>query len=275
MPVGRSLYIQQVKGIKVKERNPFLWNLRSDTRSDSYLFGTMHISEGKDIDKLGLVKDKIYECDMFATEMDLGQRSLMDVNAFHLDTPLSTKMNANHYQRCQKVLLRSFDIDLNVIGTLKPLIITNMIAEVVLGKTGCIGLDQYLYNYAAEAEKELGGVEKVSEQGDIMNLIPLDYQIKALRSIAKNPKSFRRNVLSMNDLYRQGDLRRLHKKAKRSLGKMRKPLLYDRNKIMTKRIKHMISEKSSFIAIGAGHLSGGKGVLRLLKQSGIKISRVL
>ena len=258
----------------MKERNPFLWKLQSNTDSDSYLFGTMHISEGKDVDKLRLVKDKIDECNYFATEMDLGQRSLMDTNSFHLDTSLSTKMNANHYKRCRKILLRSFDVDLNVIGILKPLIITNMIAEVVLGKTGCIGLDQYLYNYAAEAEKDLGGVEKVSEQGDIMNRIPLDYQIKALRSIAKNPKSFRRNVLKMNELYRKGDLRRLHKKAKRSLGKMRKPLLYDRNIIMAQRIRHMITEQSSFIAIGAGHLSGGKGVLRLLIQSGIKVSRV-
>ena len=144
----------------MKERNPFLWKLQSNTDSDSYLFGTMHISEGKDVDKLRLVKDKIDECNYFATEMDLGQRSLMDTNSFHLDTSLSTKMNANHYKRCRKILLRSFDVDLNVIGILKPLIITNMIAEVVLGKTGCIGLDQYLYNYAAEAEKNLVFVSK-------------------------------------------------------------------------------------------------------------------
>jgi len=258
----------------VKQGNPFLWNLKSKNGSTSYLFGTMHISEGRDIDKLRLVKDKIDECDYFATEMDLGKRSLMDTNTFHLDAPLSTKMNPRHYQRCQKILLKSFDIDLNVIGTLKPLIITNMVAEVVLGKTGCIGLDQYLYNYASEADKELGGVEKVSEQGEIMDQIPLDYQIKALRGIAKNPKTFRRSILSMNQLYRQGNLKQLHKKAKRSLGKMRKTLLYDRNEIMAERIAKKISEQSSFIAIGAGHLSGGKGVLRLLKKSGIQLSRV-
>ncbi len=93
-------------------------------------------------------------------------------------------------------------------------------------------------------------------------------------SIAKNPKSFRRNVISMNELYRKGELPRLHKKAKRSLGKMRKPLLYDRNIIMAERIAEIIVNRSSFIAIGAGHLAGSKGVLRLLKQRGIKVSRV-
>lgn len=258
----------------MKKANPFLWKLKSDNDFTSYLFGTMHISEGKDIEKLGLIKDKIDECAYFATEMDLGKRSLMDFNSFHLDAPLSSYMNPRHYERCRKTLLKSFDIDLNVIGTLKPLIITNMVAEVVLGKTGCIGLDQYLYNYASKAGKELGGVEKVSEQGEIMDKIPLAYQIKALRAIAKNPKTFRKSVLAMNELYRQGSLKELHKKAKRSLGKMRKPLLYDRNHVMAKRIAQAISEQSSFIAIGAGHLSGGKGVLRLLKKSGTLPSRV-
>jgi len=262
----------------MKERitnNPFLFRLEGAAIGSSYLFGTMHISEGKDIDKLGMVKAKIDECDFFATEMDLGKRSLMDPNSFHMSEPLVTLMKVSHYQKCRKALLKSFDIDLDVIGTLKPLIITNMIAEVVLGKTGCIGLDQYLYNYAKEVQKELGGVEKVSEQGEIMNRIPIDYQIKALRGIGKNPKSFRRNVLKMNDLYRRGDLARLHHKAKRSLGKMRKPLLHDRNIIMAERITKMISERSSFIAIGAGHLAGGKGVLRLLSQAGINIARVI
>jgi len=254
--------------------NPFLFQIQSATSHTSYLFGTMHISEAEDLDRLGLIKDKIDECDFFATEMDLGKRSLMDVRSFHMELPLSSQMKASHYKRCQRSILKSFGVDLNQIGTLKPLIITNMIAEVVLGKMGCIGLDQYLYNYAQQGEKILGGVEKVTEQGEIMQRIPIDYQIKALRDISKNPKAFRRSVHHMNELYRSGQLQPLHKKAKKSLGKMRRTLLYDRNVIMANRINDMVMDHTSFIAIGAGHLSGGKGVLRLLKRKGFQIQQV-
>ena len=43
---------------------------------------------------------------------------------------------------------------------------------------------------------------------------------------------------------------------------------------MANRITGMIQESSSFIAIGAGHLSGSKGVLRLLKKNGIDVRQV-
>ena len=149
-----------------------------------------------------------------------------------------------------------------------------MLAEVVLGKNGAVGMDQYLFNYASSINKEISGVERVEEQGIVMKRIPLDAQIKSLKDISRNPKAFRRNIKKMNDLYQKGDLHNLHRKAKRSLGKMRKPLLWDRNRIMSDRITDLITETSAFIAIGAGHLGGGKGVIRLLKQKGFQLSRV-
>ncbi|MCC6727171.1 MAG: TraB/GumN family protein, partial [Saprospiraceae bacterium] len=45
-----------------------------------------------------------------------------------------------------------------------------------------------------------------------------------------------------------------------------------RNQVMAERIAALIRQQPTFVAIGAAHWGGGKGVLRGLKQKGFKIS---
>ena len=52
-------------------------------------------------------------------------------------------------------------------------------------------------------------------------------------------------------------------------------MLYQRNVVMTDRFFKIIQEKSIFCAIGAGHLGGKQGVLRLLKQRGLTVKEVV
>lgn len=259
----------------MKERNPFLWKItQEDSSQVSYVFGTMHIAEGKDIGGLEFIKSKIETCDVFANEMDLGKHHLIDPETYHSDRPLFVELSAKKYQKLRNQILKSFEIDLNVIGTMKPLIITNMLAEVVLGKSGSVGLDRYLFEYAKSKGIETTGIEYVTEQAEIMSAIPMDYQLKALLDIGKNVSKFRRSILELNKLYQKGEIAKLHKKAKKSLGKMRKKLLYDRNTIMAERIFKMQAGSTCFVSIGAGHLFGSKGVLRKLKQMGLKVAIV-
>jgi len=55
---------------------------------------------------------------------------------------------------------------------------------------------------------------------------------------------------------------------------MRKLMLYRRNTIMADRFSEKIYKKSIFCAIGAGHLGGKQGVLRLLKLNGLVVQPV-
>jgi uncharacterized protein YbaP (TraB family) len=56
---------------------------------------------------------------------------------------------------------------------------------------------------------------------------------------------------------------------------MRKALLFDRNKIMARRFAEMARQNSLFCAVGAGHLAGQKGMLRLLKKQGFKVRAIV
>ncbi|MEO5583583.1 MAG: TraB/GumN family protein, partial [Saprospiraceae bacterium] len=50
--------------------------------------------------------------------------------------------------------------------------------------------------------------------------------------------------------------------------------LYDRNKKWIPLMSAMMKDKSTFFAVGAGHLGGPKGVINLLKLAGYKITPV-
>ncbi len=118
------------------------------------------------------------------------------------------------------------------------------------------------------------GLESFEAQMQIMQEMPLREQLKSLKALATNFKRFRRNLKQTAALYVEGDPQKILKKVKLSSGKMRKILIYDRNLTMTQRILEISQEQSLFAAIGAGHLGGAKGVLRLLKHAGCQLSPV-
>jgi len=98
--------------------------------------------------------------------------------------------------------------------------------------------------------------------------------VAALWSMVKNVSRFRKNLLNLSKLYQEGNIAKILKSAKKSTGKLRKMMIYDRNEIMATRIAHLAKEQTIFASVGAGHLSGKKGVLRLLKQEGFRIKPI-
>jgi uncharacterized protein YbaP (TraB family) len=89
-----------------------------------------------------------------------------------------------------------------------------------------------------------------------------------------NVTRFKKKLEDLNTLYKNTDIKQLYKTTKKSMGKLRKLMIYDRNIAMANRMAELSKEKSSFFAIGAAHLPGPKGVLTLLKKQGFKIALV-
>jgi len=107
-----------------------------------------------------------------------------------------------------------------------------------------------------------------------MEKIPLDYQAAALWSMVKNVSRFRKSLLKLSSLYQEGNLSKILKSAKKSTGKLRKMMIYDRNEVMAQRIALLAAEQTLFAAVGAGHLGGKKGILKKLKMAGFRLKSV-
>lgn len=258
-----------------KSKRTLLWRIEHpDFVAPSYLFGTMHVRDKRAFRFNDLVKEKIEECTAFATEFNLDEAEQGMPSSF-VQLPdnkqLSDYLPPKKYKKLAKVLEKQTGIDINPFQRMRPMILLQMITAFLLAKEEQHALDEYLFRYAKKEGKELLGLETYQDQLRIMQALPLETQFKSLIEIATNFKSFRRQVLKTAAAYESADIQKIFKAARKGAQGMRKILLYDRNIVMADRFMEIAKEQSLLAAIGAGHLGGKKGVLRLLKLNGCTI----
>ncbi|MEM9919598.1 MAG: TraB/GumN family protein [Bacteroidota bacterium] len=261
-----------------KRKRSLLWKIQPPgLEKPSYLFGTMHVKDQRAFHFQEEVYRCIDECDAFALEFDLKEANA-SATAEAMDLAsgqkLSTLLSERHFAKLQKLFAKLTGMDLMLFDSSQPLLVTNLLTESILSKDRAVVLDHQLWQYATEQEKLTLGIESFEEQLAILGQIPLEIQLKSLISVAKNFKKFRKHILKMTALYEEGDIHKLHKSSRKSLKGLRKLMLYDRNERMAERIYRLASEQSVCAAIGAGHLGGKKGVVKLLKAQGCKLKPI-
>lgn len=261
-----------------KKKNSLLWRITGKKiPGNSYVFGTMHVSDERAFTFESLVHEKIKECDAFALEFNL-ETANTNITTDMMSLPdgltLESMIRPKKFKKINERFIRLTGYDLRQFNRSLPMQITNMMAEVVLSKDRLKSLDESIFQFAKEEEKILLGIETFEEQLYIMSKIPIGNQLKSMLKTFKSFKQFRKQVLKMAELYEKADIQQLYKSSKKSTGSERKLLLFDRNKIMAERIALMASEQTIVCAIGAAHLAGKKGVLRYLKMKGLEVKPV-
>ncbi len=260
-------------------KHSLLWQLRyPKTEEVSYLFGTMHVRDAKAFQELDQVYEAIQACENYAAEYDLNasQGGLSpDIISLPNGQQLSDFLRPKQYAKVQKMLLKSYQVDIADYARLLPFFLTDMISHKILSADMPLALDYHLWQFASQHHRQLTGIETLEEQITILQSIPIDYQIRSLLKISSNVSAYRKQLLHLTAVYQTKDIQKIHKVAKKQIGGLRKLMLYDRNRLMAQRIAAHITHQSVFVAIGAAHLGGAKGVLRLLKHRGIQIQPIM
>lgn len=258
-----------------KKKQTLLWEIQSNKNDKpSYIFGTMHVKDSVAFHFIDQAKAKIDEVDMLANEFDftdlpatVNNEAMTLSDQLTLDQLLTIKL----YQKLDQLLRKMVGVPVQAVRNQFPLLINNLIAEKVMSAEMPTSLDQALFEYAQSKGIATGGIETYAEQVETLQKIPLKYQIKSLVWTIKNAHKYEKEIKTMKRYYELMEIDKLYQSSKRSLGGMRKILLYDRNVVMADRIAEMTRTQSVFCAIGAAHLWGKKGVLYLLKHKGFKI----
>ncbi|HRG21797.1 MAG TPA: TraB/GumN family protein [Saprospiraceae bacterium] len=240
----------------------------------SYLMGTMHSQDGRAFRYFETAQNLISACEMYAPEMNLLEvdtHRLKEAFTLPPELYLDRVWRPKKYQRYRDICLKCFGIDLAGLNDSAPIYIQGMMMAVSLGRENNISLDQALLFYARDCGLLIQGVETPEEQYHIARQLDAEEQIRQLSMVLSRPDRFRQQANRLCDLYANNELAALYKSGKRSLGAFRQILLYDRNQVMAQRIFEKTGDKKVFVAIGAAHLPGAKGVLRGLKQLGCMI----
>lgn len=142
-------------------------------------------------------------------------------------------------------------------------------------------LDLILYQSAITQGKTTIGLETVDEQLAVFDTLPEIEQIEILRDTLENRHQFKQMFDEFLAAYLKrepGILLQLSQKYgssdARIAQQMEERLINQRNRLMVDRMNPVLEQGNSFIAIGALHLPGQKGVLNLLKQRGFQVTKV-
>ena len=142
-------------------------------------------------------------------------------------------------------------------------------------------LDMALQLRAIYRDKPTYGLETMQEQITVFNGMTLDDQIVLLRDAVQDKQRPQDALEEITHTYLKRDLAGLL-----SLNEQYKPedariyatlmdrLLVQRNLNMATRMRVRLQEGNAFIAVGALHLPGDKGLLRLLRDAGYRVTRI-
>lgn len=259
-----------------------LWKIGSAKHNVSYLFGTIHSEDPRVLHLPEPVTQALVESKHFVMEVEIDPQTELEIaqRMVYLDKgSLAETIGEALFQRAKEVGI-SYGIPVEAINAMKPWAL--MVAlSMPKSETG-MALDLVLQHEAMRRKMEITGLETIGEQLQVFEgLAPKEQTELLADAIDRYPKmnaSFEKLLL----LYLDRDLAGLLKFSEQeddslSLAlqqKMTRRLLIERNRRMAKRMEPLITKGGAFVAVGALHLPGRDGLLKLLERMGYEISRV-
>ncbi len=243
----------------------------------SYLFGTMHVRDLRAFEGLDWAKNCLERCQVFATEFDFSEtdaQAVSELLRLPENTTLDQLLSASAWKNLQFYARKKLGAAVDQIRRLHPMSVSLALTNAQLYTEAPYSMDESLWEHAKNTGKKTTGVETFEEQLQTLRNIPFEQHLKSLTWLLKNYGRQKKRLKRMLNWYRSGDLQRLYRAAKKDAKSMRKELLFKRNEIMARRFADIAASESLFCAVGAGHLAGQKGLLRLLKKSGFRVKAI-
>lgn len=147
-----------------------------------------------------------------------------------------------------------------------------------LGFSPAYGIDIHFYGRAKSDQKEIGFLEPIDYQLDLLGKMEASDQTAFLSQTLKDLEFAAKMANKMVTYWKQGDADNLYKllfKSFEDYPQIEDRLLLQRNKDWVLKIEKMRKEKKDMIIIvGAGHLIGPGSVVELLKKNGYKVKQL-
>ena len=140
-----------------------------------------------------------------------------------------------------------------------------------------LGVDTFFEERAVKDGKTVRGLETTEFQIGLFAKLNKEEQEKMLGSTLKDMANVETDFPKMVKAWREGDDVTLEKMINDSMSgspQFRKELLDNRNENWVKKInEYMKGDKDIMVIVGAAHLVGEKGLIQLLKGSGMRVER--
>ncbi|MGE5792269.1 MAG: TraB/GumN family protein [Bacteroidota bacterium] len=261
-----------------------LWRVSKAGLHDSFVFGTIHIADPR-VNRIAKpVEDALARTRTLALE--LGGGAVIDPQVFELEQfrdgrRLEPLIGDEAFAQV-RAELGAQDVPERVIERMKP-----WAAMVKLARAAPRGeetsLDQRLLAAARARGLKVAPLEWVEEQIASFDAVPLESQIALLKHVLVNRAALEADVDATIDAWLRGDLARLARLSDRmgdrfpGMGphyrQLTRHLIHNRTILMHHRLFMPLRGGRVFVAVGALHLHGDKGLLGLIARDGYRVTR--
>jgi len=256
-----------------------LWKISGNgLKQDSYLFGTIHmlcpddfVIKQKNLDAFNSSKKVIFEVDLSKPE------NAKSLQAFAVSDPNFIKaFSEDEINKMDSVLIAQ-QLSIKLLDYVSPVVVISLFSMKGFNCSDPTKMKSY--------EVELSALAN-SQGKTIGELETADFQFNLLKDLI-TPKLFMESVFQLDkypaltakmvEAYKTENLEELTKLLEDSTwmtAEQKEKLLIGRNLNWSNLIPEIIKEQPSFIAVGAGHLAGDRGLITLLRDKGFTVDAV-
>jgi uncharacterized protein YbaP (TraB family) len=262
------------------QNNSLLYQVKSKDKKVSYLFGTIHMIPdslyyfpGK-LDKIISKSDEvILEVANLSDQSSIMKLMMLDSGScFDIFTPEQKDSVLNWGADLLGIKPEQFEKGFE---KRKPFTLLQLsFQKMISGKIRMV--DMEIESKAQHDKIPVTGLETVEYQLSIFDKMPSEEMANFIMETVRNPEEGEKNFQLMVQYYNKQDLESLAKLILESdeLGSSAEELLDKRNKNWIPKMENLMSSKTCFFAVGAGHLGGPNGVIELLRQKGYEVTPV-
>ncbi len=270
---------------KTSLEKSLLWEISGNgLDKPSFLYGTIHI----------IGKDDFILTDETKTSFDKSERITFEINMEEMNDlstmftlfskimmpnamTLKDLLNEEDYSFVKKKFaeLGLPAMMMGILDRIKPMFLTTFASGDMdpngLQNGEIVSYEMEFMQMAQQMEKEMAGLETIEYQISIFDSIPLQDQAQMLVESLKAENEGSDQFKEMVDLYLSQDLegmQEMFNSEEAGIGEYEDVLLVNRNRNWIPIMRGMMKEKPTFFAVGAGHLGGENGVIKLLRQEG-------
>ena len=144
-------------------------------------------------------------------------------------------------------------------------------------------IDEKLQKLFEARRKQVAGLETVEDHFGIFTNLPQEKQIDMLREALEDMPESAANNQALETAYAGEDLKTIDRLGMEAFAEVDDPilrryletkLLTERNVAMAKRLESILPSGNRFVAVGAMHLPGNQGFIRLIEQQGYFVTPV-
>lgn len=177
-----------------------------------------------------------------------------------------------------KRLVESIGVPWEALKQLTPASLTVELTQAMMMIQGLLptqGLDQYFLQRALQGRKPIGELESIEFQFALLQRMPTDLQAENSEVAVKELKDSFTQLLDawyVADTDKVWELLNQESKKSPELKTFMHQVFEERNHGMAARIADLLKgrKKTYMVLVGAGHLAGDEGIIRLLKDKGFK-----